>query len=99
MRSAWTSTPPSSSNPITSPIATSNTRGEVMARHEPRTCTVKSPRAEPIDEPPNDLPTITVTAGTRCVRLPLSGDIWAPVMPTAPRMSGMRAPPVSPRSM
>ena len=54
-----------SSKVIISPVATSNTRGEVTARHEPRTCTTKSDRADRNDEPPKDWPTMAVAIGTR----------------------------------
>ena len=36
---ACTSTPPTSSNEMTSPVAISKTFGEVTAKHEPRTMT------------------------------------------------------------
>ena len=59
---AWTSTPPRSSKEITSPVATSNTRGDVTARHVPRTWTTKSEWPEE-REPPNESPTMIVAIG------------------------------------
>ena len=95
---ACTSTPPSSSKPMSSPVATSNTRGEVTARHEPRTWTVKSLMAEMNEEPPKDLPTITVASGHPVVAAGEGGERQrSPRCPRRPGCRGCVPPPVSPR--
>ena len=77
-----------------SPVATSNTRGDVTARHEPRVITTKSDRADRNDEPPNDWPTMAVAIGTWWWRAAIANRSPASEMPSAPIVSGMRAPPV-----
>ena len=47
-----------------SPVATSNTRGDVTARHDPSVITTKSDSADKNEEPPKDWPTTAVAIGT-----------------------------------
>ena len=80
-----------------SPVATSNTRGEVTARHEPRVMTTKSDMPARNDEPPNDWPTMAVAIGTRWRRAAMVNSSPGSEIPSAPMVSGIRAPPVSPK--
>lgn len=70
----------------------------MTARQEPRTITTKSDMADKNDEPPKDLPTIAVAIGTRWRREAKAGNNSPDSeIPSEPMMSGMRAPPVSPK--
>ena len=93
----WTSTPPTSSNEMISPVAISNTLGEVTARVEPRVITTKSDRADRNDDPPKLWPTMAVATGISCRRRAMAKISPASEMPSEPIRSGIRPPPVWPK--
>ena len=97
VRVACTSTPPNSSKPTFSPVATSTTRGEVTARHEPRTCTTKSLMAAVKLDAPKLCPTMAVATGTAWLRWAISIIEDNSAKPSADIMSGTLAPPVWPK--
>ncbi len=66
--------------------------------HEPLTCTTKSELAANQDGEPKHSPKMPVTNGTRRMRRPRPVPAVIELMPSEPRMSGMRAPPASPRN-